>query len=42
MTKPSHPELTPERLAHLAEARQQIATGTARFGREGAENARSG
>ena len=25
MTKPSHPELTPERLAHLAEARQQIA-----------------
>lgn len=26
MTKPSHPELTPERLAHLAEARQQIAT----------------
>ena len=26
MTKPSPPELTPERLAHLAEARQQIAT----------------
>ena len=25
MTKPSHPELTPERLARLAEARQQVA-----------------
>jgi hypothetical protein len=25
MTKPSHPELTPEHLARLAEARQQVA-----------------